>query len=75
MIFASIVAIRRILTSLKFIQHLKHFEHLVAVLGEATETLVRDYNCSSLVTSLAREGMTATSQAGTQAICSVTSSM
>ena len=40
---------------LKFIQHLKHFEHLVAVLGEATETLVRDYNCSSLVTSLARE--------------------
>ena len=40
---------------LKFIQHLKHFEHLVVVLGEATETLVRDYNCSSLVTSLARE--------------------
>ena len=40
---------------LKFIQHLKHFEHLVAVLGEATETLVRDYNCTSLVTSLARE--------------------
>ena len=26
---------------IKFIQHLKHFDHLVTVLGQATETMVR----------------------------------
>jgi len=40
---------------LKFIQHLKHFDHLVQVLGQATEMLVREYGCTSLVTSLIRE--------------------
>ena len=41
--------------SLKFVQHLKHFEHLVSVLGQATEVLVREYNCSSMVMDLVRE--------------------
>jgi len=41
--------------SLKFIQHLKHFEHLVSVLGQATEVLVKEFNCSSMVMELVRE--------------------
>eukprot|EP00092_Neocalanus_flemingeri_P032797 GFUD01035670.1.p1 GENE.GFUD01035670.1~~GFUD01035670.1.p1 ORF type:complete len:1485 (+),score=509.47 GFUD01035670.1:55-4509(+) len=41
--------------SLKFIQHLKHFEHLVSVLGQATEVLVKDFNCTSMVMELVRE--------------------
>jgi len=41
--------------SLKFIQHLKHFEHLVSVLGQATEVLVKDFNCNSMVMELVRE--------------------
>ena len=38
--------------SLKFVQHLKHFEHLVSVLGQATEVLVKDFNCTSMVMEL-----------------------
>jgi len=41
--------------SLKFVQHLKHFEHLVSVLGQATEVLVKDFNCTSMVMELVRE--------------------
>jgi len=41
--------------SLKFVQHLKHFEHLVTVLGQATEVMVRNFNCSSMVMELVRE--------------------
>ena len=41
--------------SLKFVQHLKHFEHLVTVLGQATEVLVRQFNCNSMVMELVRE--------------------
>lgn len=41
--------------SLKFIQHLKHFEHLVSVLGQATEVLVKEFNCNSMVMELVRE--------------------
>ena len=41
--------------SLKFVQHLKHFEHLVGVLGQATEVLVRDFTCNAMVMELVRE--------------------
>ena len=41
--------------SLKFVQHLKHFEHLVSVLGQATEVLVRDFSCNAMVMELVRE--------------------
>ena len=41
--------------SLKFVQHLKHFEHLVSVLGQATEVLVRQFGCNSMVMELVRE--------------------
>jgi len=41
--------------SLKFVQHLKHFEHLVSVLGQATEVLVKDFNCTAMVMELVRE--------------------
>ena len=41
--------------SLKFVQHLKHFDHLVSVLGQATEVLVKQFNCSSMVMELVRE--------------------
>jgi len=41
--------------SLKFIQHLKHFDHLVSVLGQATEVLVKDFNCTAMVMELVRE--------------------
>ena len=41
--------------SLKFVQHLKHFEHLVSVLGQATEVLVRDFSSNAMVMELVRE--------------------
>jgi len=41
--------------SLKFVQHLKHFDHLVSVFAQATEVMVRDFNCNAMVMELMRE--------------------
>jgi len=41
--------------SLKFVQLLKHFEHLVTVFGQATEVLVKEYGSSGMVMEVVRE--------------------
>ena len=41
--------------SLKFVQQLKHFDHLVSVFGQAVEVMVNDYNCTAMVLELMRE--------------------
>lgn len=41
--------------SLKFVQHLKHFDHLVSVFAQATEVMVLDFNCNAMVMELMRE--------------------
>ena len=41
--------------SLKFVQHLKHFEHLVSVFSQAVEVMVVDFSCNSMVMEIVRE--------------------
>ena len=41
--------------SLKFVQHLKHFEHLVSVFHQAVEVMVVDFSCNSMVMEIMRE--------------------
>jgi len=41
--------------SLKFVQQLKHFEHLVTVFSQATEVMVREYGLTGMVMELVRE--------------------
>jgi len=41
--------------SLKFVQLLKHFEHLVSVFSQATEVLTTEYGCSGMVMEMVRE--------------------
>ena len=41
--------------SLKFVQQLKHFEHLVSVFSQATEVMVREFGLTGMVMELVRE--------------------